>query len=144
MKFLLYFIGFFIPFVYQILYARESAEIYLLNSICFLTQLYFCILAVYQYKPAKECGLLTKWNVADISQFVLFLGYFVARVSTKNTEVIPDLTAADTSKVDVSMQVFWVVFNSIFLVVSVLKLTYFMRVNKDFDQLLNLCSLVLG
>ena len=49
-KAVLYLMGFFIPFVYQMLFARSAGSVLVLNIICLITQLMFLIFAGITYK----------------------------------------------------------------------------------------------
>jgi len=79
------------------------------------------------------------WNIIDFSMFIVYCTYYVLRLFNTTNNIIPFVG----DNVPTEEMVMWVILNSVLLLQSVMKMMFFLRVNTDFGQLVELIGQVL-
>lgn len=102
--------------------------------VCLTTQLCFFFIEYQQLKKMGWNYFQDFWNYIDMSLFFMSIVYFIGRVS------IPDQLITPNENPDMSrVYMFgWVILNSCLLLISILKMMFFLRVYEAFGMLVTL------
>lgn len=127
-----------IPFLLQ-LYFNSFLVVLVCMVLMFLIQSFLLILEYLQMRSLTwNIYKQETWNFVELSQVLVFYIYMVVRIMYGDRHVLPHKVEEE----DAIIVSFWVVFNTILLLLQVLKLLYFMRVSEKLAKIVKLSSQV--
>jgi hypothetical protein len=149
--FIMYFVFFVGAFLWQ-MFSTDHSTIVCCNVSCLIMQLILVLIESLQFQY-KGLGDYFKdiWNYFDIAHFIMYTIYFFMRVLIYSNHEggvesgilpsrdpnVPELTQDGKEEL-----VKWVFIHSLIILLIAFKLMFFMRVNEDFSNLVELVSSV--
>lgn len=126
-EFLFFILGFYLPFVLQLVYIFHPTGVLVLNIICVITQVSFLTNEILQFCRNSRNFKRDLWNVVDASLFILYIIYFAFRMNDPSFKMIDDSEEKGTGKL-----MAWDLVGIVLLINATIKLMFFSMIYEQY------------